>query len=306
MSSLKKTPLKSKLHPRNRNREPYDLKAMVNAVPELKNHIKPNKYGVESIDFANPISVKLLNKALMHQYYGIKKWNFPDENLCPPIPGRADYLHNLADLLTENNNNKIPQGSQITGLDIGTGASCIYPILGVVEYNWNFIATDIDSNSLASAKKIIDINESLNGKIELRLQNNPKCIFEGIFNSEEKIDFTMSNPPFHASREMALKGTRRKTKNLSGNKDSNPELNFAGVRNELITAGGEVKFIKTMIRESTKYAEQCGWFTTLVSKQDNLKEIYKFLNKAEVKDLKTIAMGTGNKSSRIVAWTFQA
>jgi 23S rRNA (adenine1618-N6)-methyltransferase len=305
MSSVKKTPVKSKLHSRNRNREPYDLKALVNVVPELENHVKPNKYGVESIDFANSISVKLLNKALMHQYYGIKKWDFPDENLCPPIPGRADYLHYLADLLTEKNNNDIQQGGQITGLDIGTGASCIYPILGVVEYDWNFIATDIDSHSIASAKKIMEANESLNGKIELRLQNNPKRIFEGIFNSEEKIDFTISNPPFHASREMALKGTRRKVKNLSGNKDSNPELNFAGMSNELITAGGEAKFIKTMIGESKNYAAQCGWFTTLVSKQDNLKEIYKLLKKVEVKDLKTIPMGTGNKSSRFVAWTFQ-
>jgi 23S rRNA (adenine1618-N6)-methyltransferase len=305
MSSVKKTPLKSKLHPRNRNREPYDLKALVKTVSELENHIKPNKYGVESIDFANPIAVKLLNKALLHLYYGIKNWEFPDDNLCPPIPGRADYLHYLADLLMENKSNKIPRGNQIIGLDIGTGASCIYPILGVTAYDWNFIATDIDANSIASAKNIIEANESLKGKIELRLQINPNSIFNGILNVEESIDFTMCNPPFHTSREKALKGTRRKVKNISGSTKSNPELNFAGIGNELITAGGEAKFIKTMIRESKSYGAQCRWFTTLVSKQDNLNNIYRLLKKAEVSEFKTIPMGTGNKSSRIVAWTFQ-
>jgi len=304
MSSVNRTPVKSKLHPRNRNREPYDLKALVKAVPDLENHVKPNKFGVESIDFANPFAVKLLNQALLYHYYGIKKWEFPDKNLCPPIPGRADYLHYLADLLKENDNSNIQQRKQIMGLDIGTGASCIYPILGVTAYDWNFIATDIDVNSIASARKIIEENESLNGKVELRLQKNPNSIFEGILNSDETIDFTMSNPPFHASREMAVKGTRRKVKNLSGDTHSNPKLNFAGVRSELITAGGEVKFIKTMIRESINYKTQCRWFTTLVSKQDNLKDIYKLLRKAEVRELKTIPMGTGNKSSRIVAWTF--
>ncbi len=304
MPSERKTPIKLKLHPRNRNREPYDLKALVKILPELKNHIRPNKYGMESVDFANPNAVKLLNKALLHVYYGIENWYFPDDSLCPPIPGRADYLHYVADLLRETNNNEIPQVKQIKGLDIGTGASCIYPILGVVEYDWNFIATDIDANSIASAEKIINANELLNGKIELRLQINPKNIFEGIINSEEKIDFTMCNPPFHASREKALEGTRRKVKNISGNTDFNPELNFASVNNELITAGGEAKFIKTMIIESKNYRAQCSWFTTLVSKQDNLKNIYKLLKKAEVSDLKTIPMGTGNKSSRIVAWTF--
>ena len=304
MSRSKKTPLKSTLHARNRNREPYDLKALVNVVPELGKHIKPNKYGTESIDFASAEAVKLLNQALLKHYYGIKNWDFPDANLCPPIPGRADYLHAIADLLSKSTG-ELQKGNQIKGLDIGTGASLIYPILGVTEYDWNFIATDIDANSIASAEKIIEANNSLKGKIELRLQKNADSIFNGILNPDDIIDFTMCNPPFHASQEEALRGTRRKTKNLTGVKNSKPELNFAGVSNELITEGGEAEFIKIMIKQSKTRGTQCKWFTTLVSKQDNLKRIYKQLRKAEVKELKTIPMGTGNKSSRIVAWSFQ-
>ena len=97
---------KPRLHPRNKNRERYDLDALIVAIPELKNHVKPNKFGADSVDFSNPIAVKLLNRALLSHYYGIKNWNFPKENLCPPIPGRADYLHLIVDLLSESNSGK--------------------------------------------------------------------------------------------------------------------------------------------------------------------------------------------------------
>jgi len=304
MSSEKNQQKKARLHSRNKNRERYDLSALTTSNPELKNHIIPNKFGVESVDFSNPIAVKLLNKALLNHYYGIKIWEFPDENLCPPIPGRADYIHHMADLLAENNFGTIPTGDKITCLDIGLGASCIYPIIGVTEYDWKFIGSDIDPKSIASSQHIVNSNSSIKEKIECRLQKNSKTVFHGILGKEDKIEFTVCNPPFHSSTEDAQKGTRRKIMNLSGKKVKTPELNFAGICNELICDGGEYKFIQNMIRESEKFSKNCFWFSTLVSKQSNLKRIYNLLEKTEANQIKTIPMGTGNKSSRIVAWTF--
>lgn len=304
MSSEKNQKVKARLHPRNKNREKYDLSALTASNPELKNYIIPNKSGEESVDFSNPVAVRLLNKALLNHYYGIKYWEFPDENLCPPIPGRADYIHHIADLLSESNFGRIPTGNKITCLDVGTGASCIYPIIGVTAYDWKFIGSDIDPKSIASAQHIVNSNASIKDKIECRLQKNPKDVFFGIISKEEKIDLTICNPPFHASVEEAQEGTRRKIKNLSGKKVKTPELNFAGISHELICDGGEYKFIENMIRESEKFSKNCYWFSTLVSKQSNLKGIYKSLEKIEAHQIKTIPMGTGNKSSRIVAWTF--
>lgn len=304
MSSEKKQEKKARLHPRNRNRERYDLKALVTSNPELGNYVKPNKYGDDSVDFSNPVAVKALNKALLNHYYGIKNWEFPDENLCPPIPGRADYIHQIADVLTENNFGIIPIGNKITCLDIGVGANCIYPIIGVTEYGWKFIGSDIDSKSIESAKNIVNSNLSLKGKIECRLQENRKDVFFGIIGREDKIDFSLCNPPFHASFEDAQKGTQRKVRNLSGKKEKKPTLNFAGISNELICDGGEYKFIHNMVIESKKFSKNFYWFSTLISKQSNLKGIYKSLEKIEAKQIKTLPMGTGNKSSRIVAWTF--
>jgi len=304
MSSKKSKQEKTRMHPRNRNRERYDLAALLTAYPELGNYIKPNKFGEDSIDFTNPIAVKFLNKALLQHYYGIKGWEFPNENLTPPIPGRADYIHYMADLLSENNFGKIPIGDKILCYDIGVGASCIYPIIGIAEYNWEFIGSDIDPKSIESANKIALANPILKDKIECRLQNNPKDVFYGIIGREDKIDLSICNPPFHSSAEEAQKGSRRKVKNLSGKEEKTPLLNFSGINNELFCEGGEFKFIHNMLRESKKYEKNCYWFSTLVSKQANLKGIYKALEKFEAEQTRTIPMGTGNKSSRIVAWTF--
>lgn len=295
---------KHELHPRNKNRNRYDLTALTVALPELSGHIKPNKFGDDSVDFANPIAVKLLNRAILKYYYNIAYWEFPNNNLCPPIPGRADYIHYIADLLTESNSGKLPTGNDITCLDIGTGASCIYPIIGVTEYGWNFIGADISAESIASSKNITAANTQLAGKIDCRLQTDNNRFFIGILNPDEKVDVTVCNPPFHASAEEAQKGTRRKVRNLSGKKANTPELNFAGISNELIYEGGESAFINNMATESKTVGKNCYWFTTLVSKEGNVKGIYSTLKRLKATTVKTIPMDTGNKSVRVVAWTF--
>lgn len=304
MSSEKSKAIKTSLHPRNKNRESYDLPALIDAYPNLADYIKPNKLGVDSVDFANPKAVKLLNQALLKHYYGIDHWTFSDQNLCPPIPGRADYLHHIADLLAESNGGKIPKGDKITCLDIGVGASCIYPIIGVTEYQWNFIGSDIDPNTLASARAIVKANLSLQGKVDCRLQKKSNAMFRGIIDKDEKIDLSISNPPFHASIEDAQKGSRRKIKNLSGRKVKKATLNFSGASHELVYEGGERKFIQKMIAESKAFAKSCFWFSSLVSKEAHLKGLLKSLEQQHVSQIKVIPMGTGNKTTRIVAWTY--
>ncbi len=304
MPTEKKPEEKSRLHPRNRNKERYDLKALVESVPELASHVKPNKYGDDSVDFSSPVAVRLLNTALLKYYYGIDYWEFPAENLCPPIPGRADYIHHIADLLAESSEGEIATGIKVKCLDIGIGANCIYPILGTTEYRWDFVGSDIDAKAIACAENIVASNPSLKGKIECRLQENVNDIFHGIIQPGEKYDAVICNPPFHGSEEEASKGNKRKVKNLSGKKVAKPELNFSGANSELIYEGGEQNFVQNMIRGSKYFQKNCFWFTTLVSKQSNLKGIYRALDKLKVSKVKTINMGTGNKSTRIVAWTF--
>ena len=295
---------KNGLHPSNPHRFRYNFAELTQSCETLLPYVFVNKFGIESIDFANPDAVKMLNKAILKSVYHISDWDIPEGYLCPPIPSRADYIHYVADLLASTNDGKIPIGDTVRVLDIGMGANCVYPLIGSSAYGWNFVGSDIDAVSIQNAQKIISNNPSIENKIECRLQTKLGQIFNGIIKPDEKFDLSICNPPFHASLEEANAGTQRKLKNL-GNKDvSKKILNFGGQSNELWCKGGEKVFILGMIRESVLFANQCKWFTTLVSKQENLPVIYNFLKSVKAVDVRTINMTQGQKTSRIVAWRF--
>jgi 23S rRNA (adenine1618-N6)-methyltransferase len=296
---------KSGLHPRNRHAARYDFPALVAGSPELKRFVQLSPTGSDTIDFADPAAVKALNQALLKLHYGAAHWDIPPGYLCPPIPGRADYIHYLADLLAEENGGAIPRGPAVTVLDIGVGANCVYPIVGVSEYGWRFVGTDFDPIALASARKIIASNPDLAGRIECRLQPSPLAIFKGVVPPGETFALSMCNPPFHASAAEASAGTLRKLRNLSGGKSGAPVLNFGGRSGELWCEGGEVAFARRMIAESAVRPELCRWFTTLVSKRDSLPAIYRALKTARATEVRTIDLAHGQKKSRIVAWRFE-
>lgn len=295
---------KFRLHSRNKHRERYDFKLLVASCPELAPFVVLNKYDDESINFFDPEAVKMLNKALLKHYYGIANWDIPEGYLCPPIPGRADYIHYMADLLCSKNYGTMPTGSSVKCMDIGVGANCIYPIIGNHEYGWSFLGTDIDPVAIESANKIIESNPLLKGKVECRLQETPKDFFYGVISKDDHFDLTVCNPPFHSSAEDAQAGTMRKLKNLKGKKVKEVTLNFGGQSNELWCEGGEERFVRNMVRQSKKFSGNCFWYSSLISKQSTLKSVYNVLKEVGAVQVETIPMGQGNKTSRIVAWTF--
>ena len=298
----------------------YDFKQLATICPELDPFVKINEFNIDSsldnyrdklakqtIDFSNPKAVKALNKALLIANYDIQNWDIPKDYLCPPIPGRVDYIHYVADLLASSNNDTIPVGENVQVLDIGIGANCIYPILGNSVYGWSFVGTEIDEIALQNCKKIIETNPKLIDAISLQLQTESRFIFKNIITPEDRFSLTICNPPFHSSDAEATKSTIRKINNLNPNsiRTTKPVLNFGGQNAELWCEGGELGFITEMIFESAKYPLQCLWFTTLVSKKENLTSLYKTLNKVNIVEVKTIEMAQGQKISRILAWTFQ-
>ena len=295
---------KARLHPRNRHRERYDFKLLTASCPELSPFVKLNIYNDESVDFSDTAAVIMLNRALLKHHYDIESWDIPAGYLCPPIPGRADYIHHMADVLSGKNFGKIPTGPGVRCLDIGVGANCVYPIIGVKEYGWSFTGSDTDPVAIESANRIIAMNPVLKELVEIRLQPQPNDIFFGIIRKEERFDLSVCNPPFHASLADAQAATLRKVSNLTHKKITEPVANFGGQSNELWCKGGEERFVRDMIRQSTFFARSCFWFSTSVSKQSHLKVMYDALKKAGAVEVKTIPMGQGNKSGRIVAWTF--
>ncbi|OUR99583.1 23S rRNA (adenine(1618)-N(6))-methyltransferase [Halobacteriovorax marinus] len=306
---------KKGLHPRNLHDDSYDFESLMQTEETLSPFVKENTFGNLSIDFGNPKAVLALNKALLKHFYKIENWSIPTGYLCPPIPGRVDYIHYIADLLAESNQEEIPTGKKVKGLDIGVGANCIYPLVGNSVYGWKFVGSDIDSNSINSAKSILKNNPSTKGNIKCRFQNDANKIFHDLIKPDEKFDFTICNPPFHSSLEEAQEGTARKISNLTEsakkkgiNKKAKHEttLNFGGQSTELWCEGGEVKFITRMIIQSEHFKKNCLWFTTLVSKKESLEKLYKELKKVNVSELKTIEMIQGQKITRFIAWSFHS
>ncbi|MCC2547370.1 23S rRNA (adenine(1618)-N(6))-methyltransferase RlmF [Hymenobacter sp. BT175] len=297
-------PEKEALHPRNRHRGRYDFAQLTSATPELAPFVAVNPHGDQSIDFANPDAVKALNKALLRQFYHIQHWDIPAGYLAPPIPGRADYIHYLADLLAEVNGGVVPTGKRVRVLDVGVGANCIYPIIGNREYGWRFVGSDVDPVAVKMAKQIIVSNPGLAGAVECRLQPSSADIFSGVVKASEVFDLTMCNPPFHASQAEAEAANRRKNINLSTPASPKSGSNFGGQPNELWYPGGEATFTWKMAEESALQRSSCLWFTTLISKKETLPGLYKTLQKRGAADVRTISMSQGQKTSRIVAWTY--
>lgn len=297
---------KGSLHPRNLHHGRYDLKKLSQVCPQLAAYITRSPADELTIDFSNAEALRVLNQALLNYFYHVDFWQLPAGYLCPPIPGRADYIHYLADLLAEDAGGSIPTGKQVKVLDIGTGANCIYPILGSQIYNWSFVATDIDPVSVKTAQLIVKSNRNLKPFIKLRVQKDEKSIFDGIIKPQDRFALTLCNPPFHASMEKAHAGSIRKVNNLTKDQTGNDqlELNFGGQKNELCCPGGEIAFLKQMCRESKNYGKQVHWFTSLVSKSTNIPPLKKLLTQLAAKQIKVIKMSQGQKESRLIAWCF--
>lgn len=282
------------MHPNNPFQDDYNFDELCIANPALKSHVFVNDYGNQTIKFADKNAVKELNKALLKQYYHLEYWDIPEQNLCPPIPGRLDYLLHVADLLENKEEVKL--------LDIGTGANLIYPILGTCHFHWKCTASEVDKTSLENAQEIMQQNKGL-ATIELRHQQFKSSILEHIIQPNDYFDVVVCNPPFFKNSFDAAQKNKRKNQNLQLKEDEN--LNFGGKSNELWYKGGEEAFVKKMAEESALFKTQVGWFTSLVSQKEHLKNMKRAINKTKPTEVKIVDMQQGNKQSRFVAWRYR-
>ena len=314
-------------HPRNSFQGTYDIDQLTAAFPPLDTHVILGPTGRSTISFADPIAVRALNTALLVADYGVTpEYNelLPKGALVPPVPGRADYVHHIADMLaTTTSLGHVPMGPSITGMDIGTGASCIYPTIATSLYGWKMIASDIIPASIASAQNIVRANNHRN-LIDIRLQENRSSIFDGILKEGEVIDFCMCNPPFYTSREAfqaenarKLRGLAKSRANRKGTRSRSLEdrtkytikgktaiatsNNFGGSDSDLWCPGGEVAFVQQIISESKskQYWDKCLWFTSLVSRKDNSDKIEYSLLASSAKRRRVNNSGAGKKERQV-------
>ncbi|GIX61112.1 23S rRNA (adenine(1618)-N(6))-methyltransferase, putative [Babesia caballi] len=344
------------MHARSRHNVRDDFVALARAFPVLKRHLVPNpkwkapmpKHLRYHYEFNHPDAVYHLSKAILRSTYGVDLYlpcgcpgdscnpyhqaecgeaecdAWPDDAvqtdlrryLAPCVPGRANYVHHVADLLHVSHNlpdplpegfgpakqhaticapESIPRGEHVKVLDVGTGANCIYPLLGVAEYGWSYIASDIDAEALNFAKHNLKLNRMTN-LVELRHQKAPLRMFTGVLQPHEFVHLTMCNPPFHANIKQANLNPRVSTcgtvnelvfqhdnvstfsidgacvRDLDGNRFAvTGQVNYTFSNDP--DERGELAFIEIMLVESRFCVHNVLWFTSLVARLSTLKRI---------------------------------
>ncbi|KAL6719793.1 hypothetical protein ACLMJK_001714 [Lecanora helva] len=278
-------------------KEEIDFAVLALQSPAFNKILKSNG----QLDFSNPEAVQQLTKSLLERDFNLKI-ELPRDRLCPPVPNRFNYIlwiQDLVDTTNENFSDNYDLERNVTGLDIGTGASCIYPLLGCSQRpRWRFAVTDIDEQNMESAKRNI-VRNNLKSRIRPQLTKPHDPLIPLDILNLESIDFTMCNPPFYSSTADFLSSAASKSRP--------PHSACTGSEVEMVTPGGEIAFVNRMIEESKTLKERCQWYTTMLGKHSSIEVIVENLKGAGIENWAVKDLVQGNKTRRwAVAWSWGA
>lgn len=184
---------------------------------------------------------------------------------------------------------------QVTGLDIGTGSSCIYPLIGATHRGWSFYATDIDEKNLKYAARNIS-NNDLSSIITILPRKLEDSLIPEL---EEPITFCMTNPPFYSS-QAELEAS------ASAKQDS-PSSICTGAPVEMVTEGGEVAFVSRILAESLERKNDVRWYTAMLGFLSSVTAIIEKIKKNSITNWAVGELTQGTKTRRwVVAWSFGA
>ncbi|KIK82447.1 hypothetical protein PAXRUDRAFT_832200 [Paxillus rubicundulus Ve08.2h10] len=279
------------MHPRNVYNHPPDFLGLARRYPPLRSHVFLTHTG-PTIDFKSQVAQRRLTEALLHLDFNINL-TLPDNRLCPPVPNRLNYVLWIQDIVKVS----ASSGDIVRGIDIGTGASAIYPLLACrLEPTWYFVATDIDRESLMFAHQNVERNDlsdrvcvvdvSSSTSILRSLEEDPAALFH----------FTMCNPPFYSSAEELTQSAEAK--------QCGPNAVCTGGENEMITLGGEVSFVSQIFTESLHHRMQCRWYTSMLGKMSSLPKIVDLLREHKIDNYAITEFVQGQTRRWAIAWSF--
>ncbi|XP_071944502.1 RNA N(6)-adenosine-methyltransferase mettl16-like [Antedon mediterranea] len=283
------------MHPRNIYfNNPPDFAKLCEKYPDFKSHTLTSSSAKVNIDFKDPEALRSLTCTLLKEDFGLDV-HLPIDRIIPTVPLRLNYILWIEDLLRKSD---IPLDRQITGIDIGCGSSCIYPLLGFKLNNWKFIASEVDSLSLQYAKENVQENNAENFITVYEAVENTMLLEIIADNPRPDYHFTMCNPPFFGNM-LEAQGI------LSRSMDrAEPKSVCTAAEIECIADGGEVEFVKRMIQDSLKLRHKVLWFTSMVGKKASLPLIKQDLHKHKISHFTTTEFCQGRTMRWGVAWTF--
>ncbi|KAK0498830.1 hypothetical protein EDD18DRAFT_1153999 [Armillaria luteobubalina] len=280
------------MHDRNIYRRTTDFVGLAKAYPELENHLipSPSSSSLKTIDFKNEESQRCLTKALLYRDFGVDVV-LPEDRLCPPVPNRLNYVLWIQDIMREH------PSPGVCGVDIGTGASAIYPLLACkLELDWSFVATELDDASFQLAESNISRNQ-LGNRVRV-LQAHPGQPILSPLNAspDESFSFTMCNPPFYASLDEVTLSAEGKA--------MDPNAVCTGAPVEMVTPGGEAAFVRQILRESKQLGTRCRWYTSMLGKMSSLKEVVDLLKELSIDNYAITEFVQGQTRRWAIGWSF--
>ncbi|XP_024017386.1 U6 small nuclear RNA (adenine-(43)-N(6))-methyltransferase isoform X1 [Morus notabilis] len=310
------------IHPKNKYSEnPPDFSLLASLYPSFHTFVFYSSDGRPRIDWTDFNATRELTRVLLLHDHSLNWW-IPDGQLCPTVPNRSNYIHWIEDLLLSN---IIPKTEinrdKVRGFDIGTGANCIYPLLGASLLGWSFVGSDVTDVALEwaernvkdnphiselieirrveSGENTLSVEDSQNGrssgsesKIQFTDNDTRYCglpILVGVVRDGEKFDFCMCNPPFFETMDEA---------------GLNPKTSCGGTPEEMVCPGGERAFITRIIEDSSVLKQTFRWYTTMVGRKSNLKFLISKLREVGVSIVKTTEFFQGQTCRWGLAWSF--
>lgn len=256
----------------------YEFTTLLHNNADLRRYATASTNGQLKLDLSSREATYALTRAILCDHFSLR-FTLPQGQLVPTVPNRVQYLTWATELLGLQ-----AREVQRVVVDIGTGPSCIYALLGTRLFpEWSFVATDTDPVAIESARRNVEDNDL--GKVTVLL-----TLSEGKLLPSEiaslKPSLTVCNPPFHAE----LPDTAAP----------------AGSQSQLVTEGGEYAFVCRLADESTQLPS-IEWFTSLVGRKVDLPRIVAYLRSSRVRALyvKTVELSQGGRTTRwAVAWSF--
>ncbi|KAF8878011.1 hypothetical protein CPB84DRAFT_1817537 [Gymnopilus junonius] len=284
------------MHPRNPYRNPLDFTALSAAYPPLSPHVITNSSsGRKTIDFRNEEAQRRLTEAIMLRDFGVVL-NIPSNRLCPPVPhARINYVLWLQDIVYAHQTILGPSSRRVRGLDIGTGATAIYPILACKsDPSWEMVATELDDVSYGCAcNNVSSNNMDVSVKVEKASVDGPILFPVG----KQNFDFSMCNPPFYGSQEEVAQSAE--------SKELPPNAVCTGAEIEMIfSQGGEEGFVRRMVEESERLQTRCKWYTSMLGKMSSVSTIVHVLRARSIMNYAITEFVQGQTRRWAIAWSF--
>lgn len=246
-------------------------------------------------------AVRCATDVLLRHHFQLRV-TLPREHLLPHLTLRLNYVHFLEDLL--GGEWRRDQACAFHGIDIGAGASCIYPLLlRRLHPEVRLLATELNPASFALAARNWHANfgdaavplPPLDGDadayaaaaFDLRRVRSGELLLAALRDGERAL-FCMCNPPFFDSVEA---------------KATHGKRSFAAVESEVATPGGELAFVLQLVDESLQLRARVGTYTTMLGRSSTLAPLLKRLREcADVEAHGSDTFWQGRMSRPVVWW----